>query len=183
MAIGGTTETAILALIFNATAWANYADNAASSPQTNIACALHTADPGTSGTQSTSESGLYQLRPRQRGAHLGRLDDLRHRSGELFAGFEYQLPGRHRRLGHGDELLDRQDRRRRHRDPVVGHGDAEHLDRVGHHAGADHGDHDHAVVNMNDFRRCLIELDVASFRKIQAAIAPDDRSPRTTRRR
>lgn len=56
MAIGGTTETAILQLIFNATAWANYADNAASTPQTNIACALHTADPGTGGTQSTSES-------------------------------------------------------------------------------------------------------------------------------
>ncbi len=56
MAIGGTTEGAILALIFNATAWANYADNAVSAPQTNIACALHTADPGTSGTQSTSES-------------------------------------------------------------------------------------------------------------------------------
>jgi hypothetical protein len=55
MAIGGTTETAILQLIFNATAWANYADNAASSPQTNIAVALHTADPGTGGTQSTSE--------------------------------------------------------------------------------------------------------------------------------
>lgn len=57
MAIGGTVETAILALIFNATAWANYADNAASSPQTNIAVALHTADPGTSGTMSTSEAG------------------------------------------------------------------------------------------------------------------------------
>jgi len=56
MAIGGTTEAAILALIFNATAWANYADNAASSPQTNIAVALHTADPGTAGSQSTSES-------------------------------------------------------------------------------------------------------------------------------
>jgi hypothetical protein len=56
MAIGGTTETAILQLVFNATAWANYADNAASSPQTNIACALHTADPGTGGTQSTSEA-------------------------------------------------------------------------------------------------------------------------------
>lgn len=55
MAIGGTTETAILALIFNATAWANYADNAASTPQTNISVALHTADPGTGGTQSTSE--------------------------------------------------------------------------------------------------------------------------------
>ncbi len=56
MAIGGTTETAILSLIFNATAWANYADNAAGTPQTNVACALHTADPGTSGSQSTSES-------------------------------------------------------------------------------------------------------------------------------
>lgn len=56
MAIGGTTETAILVLVFNATAWANYADNAASTPQTNIAVALHTADPGTSGTQSTSEA-------------------------------------------------------------------------------------------------------------------------------
>jgi hypothetical protein len=56
MAIGGTTETAILALIFNATAWANYADNAAGTPQTNISVALHTADPGTGGTQSTSET-------------------------------------------------------------------------------------------------------------------------------
>lgn len=55
MAIGGTTEQAILQLIYNATAWANYADNAASSPQTNIAVALHTADPGTNGNQSTSE--------------------------------------------------------------------------------------------------------------------------------
>jgi hypothetical protein len=55
MAIAGTTEQAILALIFNATAWANYADNAAGTPQTNIAVALHTADPGTGGTQSTSE--------------------------------------------------------------------------------------------------------------------------------
>ncbi len=55
MAIGGTSETAILDLIFNATAWANYADNASSSPQTNVAVALHTADPGTAGTQTTSE--------------------------------------------------------------------------------------------------------------------------------
>lgn len=57
MAIGGSSETAILALVYNATAWANYADNAASSPQTNIAVALHTADPGTSGAQNTSEIG------------------------------------------------------------------------------------------------------------------------------
>lgn len=56
MSIGDTTENALMLLIFNATAWGNYADNAASSPQTNIACALHTADPGDAGTQSTSEA-------------------------------------------------------------------------------------------------------------------------------
>jgi hypothetical protein len=47
-----TTETAVMALIFNATAWANYA---ASTPQTQIQLALHTADPGDSGSMSTSE--------------------------------------------------------------------------------------------------------------------------------
>jgi hypothetical protein len=56
MSISNTTESAILALIFNATAWANYADNAASSPQTNIHVSLATADPGDTGTMSTSES-------------------------------------------------------------------------------------------------------------------------------
>lgn len=57
MSISNTTESAILVLIFNGTAWANYADNAASSPQTNIAVGLHTADPGDSGTMATSETG------------------------------------------------------------------------------------------------------------------------------
>src|SRR4051812_7317439 len=56
MSISNTTESAILVLVFNATAWANYADNAASSPQTNIVVALHTADPGEAGTQTTSEA-------------------------------------------------------------------------------------------------------------------------------
>ncbi len=56
MSISNTTETAILGLIFEATAWANYADNAASTPQTNISVALHTADPGDTGTMSTSEA-------------------------------------------------------------------------------------------------------------------------------
>lgn len=51
-----TTENAILVLIFNATAWGNYADNASASPQTNIHCSLHTADPGDSGTATTSET-------------------------------------------------------------------------------------------------------------------------------
>jgi hypothetical protein len=56
MSISDTTETAIMALVFNATAWANYADNAATTPQTQISWALHTADPGDAGTQTTSES-------------------------------------------------------------------------------------------------------------------------------
>lgn len=56
MSIADATENNILKLIFNATAWANYADNAASTPQTNVDVALHTADPGDAGTQSTSET-------------------------------------------------------------------------------------------------------------------------------
>ena len=56
MSIANTTENAIMLLIFNATAWANYADNAASSPQTNIHVGLHTADPGETGDMTTSES-------------------------------------------------------------------------------------------------------------------------------
>jgi hypothetical protein len=56
MSIADVTENAILNLIFSATAWANYADNAASTPQTNIAIGLHTADPGDTGSMSTSEA-------------------------------------------------------------------------------------------------------------------------------
>jgi len=49
-------ENALLKLIFNATAIANIADNAAASPLTNLYWALHTADPGDAGTQATSET-------------------------------------------------------------------------------------------------------------------------------
>jgi len=55
MSFSNTTEQAIMALIYNATAWANYADNAATTPQTQVAVALHTADPTDTGTMSTSE--------------------------------------------------------------------------------------------------------------------------------
>lgn len=56
MTISDTTENAILNAVFRAVAWANYLDNAATSPQTNIDIALHTADPGDAGTMSTSET-------------------------------------------------------------------------------------------------------------------------------
>ena len=49
-------ENDLLKLIFNATAIANLADNAASSPLTNLYVSLHTADPGEAGNQSTSEA-------------------------------------------------------------------------------------------------------------------------------
>lgn len=43
-------------LVFQATAWANVADNAASSPITNWQVSLCTADPGDTGNQTTSET-------------------------------------------------------------------------------------------------------------------------------
>lgn len=52
---GTTFENDILKLIYQATAIANLADNASSSPITNISIALHTADPQ-AGNQLTSES-------------------------------------------------------------------------------------------------------------------------------
>lgn len=55
MSKGDTFENDLLKLIFNATAIANIADNAASSPFTNLYVALHTADPGEAGSQTTSE--------------------------------------------------------------------------------------------------------------------------------
>lgn len=55
MSKGNTFEGDIVALIFNATAIANIADNAASSPLANLYVALHTADPGEAGSQTTSE--------------------------------------------------------------------------------------------------------------------------------
>lgn len=56
MAMGNTAINDLLKLIFNATAIANVADNAASSPLTSLYLALHTADPGAGGNQTTSEA-------------------------------------------------------------------------------------------------------------------------------
>lgn len=47
----------VLKLIFNATAYANMADNASSSPFTNLYVSLHTASPGATGNQTTNEAG------------------------------------------------------------------------------------------------------------------------------
>ena len=56
MSKGNTFENDFLKLIFNGTAIANIADNAASSPLTNLYVSLHTGDPGEAGSQTTSEA-------------------------------------------------------------------------------------------------------------------------------
>lgn len=56
MSKGNTFENDLMKLFFQGTAIANLADNAASSPNTNLYVSLHTADPGESGSQTTSEA-------------------------------------------------------------------------------------------------------------------------------
>jgi hypothetical protein len=56
MSKGNTFENDVVKLIFNATAIANIADNASSSPLTSLYLALHTADPGEAGDQTTNEA-------------------------------------------------------------------------------------------------------------------------------
>lgn len=64
------TATDWLALLFKATAIADIADNDATTPDTVIDCALHTADPGTGGTLATNEVG-YTSYARQSIARSG----------------------------------------------------------------------------------------------------------------
>jgi hypothetical protein len=54
MSIGNISEARILALVFQAATWAGIADNAAV-PDTVLNIALHGADPGKAGDQSTAE--------------------------------------------------------------------------------------------------------------------------------
>ena len=55
MSKGNTFENDMLELIFKATAIANIADNASSSPLTNLYVSLHTGDVGEAGDQTTNE--------------------------------------------------------------------------------------------------------------------------------
>lgn len=55
MSLNATFANDLAKLIFQAVAIANIADNAVTSPLTSLYLALHTADPGAAGTQSTNE--------------------------------------------------------------------------------------------------------------------------------
>lgn len=56
MSKSNALENALLLLLFNATTFANVAQDASSSPITDIYCSLHTADPGEAGDQTTNET-------------------------------------------------------------------------------------------------------------------------------
>lgn len=56
MSKGNTFENDVLKLIFNATAIADLAQDDGSSPATTLSVALHTADPGEAGDQTTNET-------------------------------------------------------------------------------------------------------------------------------
>ena len=56
MSFQNDAEDDILKLIFQAVPWANFADNAASTPHTTFYVSAHTADPGEAGVQTTNEA-------------------------------------------------------------------------------------------------------------------------------
>lgn len=56
MSKGNTFENDLLALIFNATAIADLAENDTTAPLTALYVSLHTADPGEAGVQNTNET-------------------------------------------------------------------------------------------------------------------------------
>lgn len=56
MAKSTSAANSILALIFNATAWADIAQDDGSGPITDLYISLHTADPGVGGSQLTNEA-------------------------------------------------------------------------------------------------------------------------------
>lgn len=60
-----STSNNILALIYNATAWANIADNASSSPTTNIYVALATASYSAASNAGSNEATGYTNYARQ----------------------------------------------------------------------------------------------------------------------
>lgn len=64
------TENSLLLLIFNATNWANLADNTVTSPLANLFVSLHNADPAEGGSQTTNETA-YTNYARQSVARSG----------------------------------------------------------------------------------------------------------------
>jgi len=56
MSLVNSAETSLLQLIFQAVTWNNIAENDTTSPATALYVSLHTANPGETGSQTTSET-------------------------------------------------------------------------------------------------------------------------------
>lgn len=56
MSMSNTLENSLLLLLFNATTFADIAENDTTSPATNLYVSLHTSDPGEAGSQTTNET-------------------------------------------------------------------------------------------------------------------------------
>lgn len=56
MSFTNGTENSVLALLFNATAFADLAENDTTSPATTLTVSLHTGDPGEGGSMTTNEA-------------------------------------------------------------------------------------------------------------------------------
>ena len=171
-AISDATENAILNLIFSATTWANYAQNASATPETNIVVGLHTADPTDTGTMSSSESAYTNYARQNVVRSTGWIDVI---GGQRQPGGQHRLPIERRGGHHGDALLDRQERRRHHGDPVVRRGQSYNSDWcVWRDSASDHRDSDHPGLAMHadEFARCLATCDVAGIRQLWAHVSP-----------
>jgi hypothetical protein len=69
MSLVNSAETSLLQLLFNATTWNNIAENDTTSPSTAFYVSLHTASPGETGAQNTTEAayGAYARQSVTRG--------------------------------------------------------------------------------------------------------------------
>lgn len=56
MSFSNSAETDALKLIFQAVTWGDIAENDTTAPASNLYVSLHTADPGDTGSQTTSEA-------------------------------------------------------------------------------------------------------------------------------
>lgn len=56
MSLSNGAENSIIDLYFNATTWADIAENDTTTPMTNTQLSLHTSDPGETGDQTTNET-------------------------------------------------------------------------------------------------------------------------------
>lgn len=92
MSKSNTFENDLLKLVFQGTAIANLADNAGTSPLTNLYFALHTADPGEAGSAQTTSEVSYSGYARQAVARSDSGFTVSGNTVSLVAAVEFAVP-------------------------------------------------------------------------------------------